>query len=95
MLAIFINALVVLLEIWALVVGISINGVPDNFMYYTQCSNLLGAVAWISCLWSPGLFTCAVNTGILPDSELEAEHADKVFPNMAALLAYLTAILAV
>ncbi len=50
MLAIFINVLVVLLEIWALVVGISINGVPDNFMYYTQCSNLLGAVACAACL---------------------------------------------
>jgi len=36
-----------------------------------------------------GLFTCAVNTGILPDSELEAEHADKVFPNMVALLNWL------
>jgi uncharacterized protein (DUF1810 family) len=50
MLAIFINALVVLLEIWALVVGISINGVPGNFMYYTQCSNVLGAVACALCL---------------------------------------------
>ena len=37
-----------------------------------------------------GLFTCAVNTGILPDADLEAEHADKVFPNMAALLKWLT-----
>jgi phosphoglycolate phosphatase-like HAD superfamily hydrolase len=44
-----------------------------------------------------GLFTCAVNTGILPDSDLEAEHADKVFPNMAALLKWLqdSAILSV
>ena len=48
--AIVINALVVLLEIWALVVGISINGIPGNFIYYTQCSNLLGAIACALCL---------------------------------------------
>ena len=44
-----------------------------------------------------GLFTCAVNTGILPDSDLEAEHADKVFPDMASLLKWLqdSAILSV
>ncbi len=35
------------------------------------------------------LFTAAVNTGILPDSVLWEEHADLVFPNMAALLAWL------
>ena len=33
-----------------------------------------------------GLFVIAVNTGILPDEELAAEHADKIFPNMEALL---------
>jgi len=33
-----------------------------------------------------GLFTIAVNTGILPDSDLEAEGADLVLPNMAGLL---------
>lgn len=32
------------------------------------------------------LFTIAVNTGILPDEELAAEHADIIFPNMEALL---------
>lgn len=36
-----------------------------------------------------GLFTIAVNTGILPDSALEAEKADKVFPNMNALLEWI------
>ena len=35
------------------------------------------------------LFTAAVNTGILPDSALWEEHADVVFPNMPALLAWL------
>ena len=34
-----------------------------------------------------GLYTIAVNTGILPDEMLKAEHADRVLPNMAALLA--------
>ena len=33
-----------------------------------------------------GLFTCAVNTGPLADKILANEGADKVFPNMAALL---------
>lgn len=36
-----------------------------------------------------GLFTVAVNTGILPDSALADEGADRVFPNMAALLQWL------
>ena len=36
-----------------------------------------------------GLFTAAVNTGILPDSALWEEKADIVLPNMAALLAWL------
>ena len=35
-----------------------------------------------------GLFTIAVNTGILPDEALTAEGADRVFPNMTALLHY-------
>ena len=36
-----------------------------------------------------GLAVMAVNTGILPDEALAAEGADHVFPNMAALLAWL------
>jgi len=36
-----------------------------------------------------GLFTIAVNTGILSDYELSVEGADKVFPNMDALLQWL------
>ena len=36
-----------------------------------------------------GIFTCAVNTGILPDSDLLEEGADKVFPSMQALLDWL------
>ena len=37
-----------------------------------------------------GLFTIAVNTGILPDSDLAAENADRIFPNMDALLRWLS-----
>lgn len=36
-----------------------------------------------------GLYAIAVNTGILPDSALAEEGADKIFPNMAALLTWL------
>ncbi len=50
MAAIAINALVVALEVWAIGTGISINGMPGNFVFYTQCSNLLGAVACALCL---------------------------------------------
>lgn len=42
-----------------------------------------------------GLYTIAVNTGILPDSDLWDEKADLVLPNMQALLEKLTAILSV
>ena len=50
MTAMFINALVVVLEVWGLATSISINGMPGNFVFYTQCSNLLGAVACFLCL---------------------------------------------
>ena len=36
-----------------------------------------------------GLFVAAVNTGPLPDSDLTAEGADRVFPSMHALLEWL------
>ena len=42
-----------------------------------------------------GLYTIAVNTGILPDADLAAEGADEVLPNMQALLERITAILSV
>jgi beta-phosphoglucomutase-like phosphatase (HAD superfamily) len=38
------------------------------------------------------LFTCAVNTGPLPDSELAAEGADRIFPDMQALLEWLISL---
>ena len=42
-----------------------------------------------------GLYTAAVNTGILSDADLAAEGADIVLPDMKALLQHLTAILSV
>lgn len=48
--AVVVNALVVVLEIWAIGRGISINGMPGNFVFYTQCSNLFGAVACALCM---------------------------------------------
>ncbi|MDO4806044.1 MAG: hypothetical protein Q4A07_02225 [Coriobacteriales bacterium] len=50
MAAIIVNALVVVLEAWAIGTGISINGMPGNFVFYTQCSNLFGAIACALCL---------------------------------------------
>ena len=48
--AIAVNALVVVLEVWAVGVGVSEHGLAGNFVYYTQCSNLLGAIACAACL---------------------------------------------
>ncbi len=42
-----------------------------------------------------GLYTVAVNTGILSDADLAAAGADVVLPDMKALLQHLTAILSV
>ena len=48
--AIAVNALIVVLEAWAIAQGIALHGLAGNFMYYTQCSNLLGGVACAVCL---------------------------------------------
>ena len=48
--AIALNALVVVLEIWAIGYSISKNGFPDNYVFYTQCSNLMGAIVCALCL---------------------------------------------
>lgn len=50
MVAIGLNVLVVVLEVWAIGTSILLNGMPNNFVFYTQCSNLLGAVACALCL---------------------------------------------
>ena len=48
-LAIAINALVVVLEVWAAVNGIARRG-AESFMYYTALSNMFGCVACLVCL---------------------------------------------
>jgi len=58
-----------------------------------ECIVVENAPLGVRAAKAAGLFTCAVNTGILPDSELEAEQADKVFPNMAELLKWLQEII--
>lgn len=47
--AIALNALVVLLEIWAIGNGVQQRGVAD-FMYYTELSNIFGGIACAMCL---------------------------------------------
>lgn len=51
-----------------------------------ECAVVENAPLGVRAGKAAGLFTIAVNTGILPDSELAAEHADLIFPNMEALL---------
>ena len=48
-LAIALNVLIVVLEIWAIGNGIEQRGIGD-FMYYTELSNLFGGVACLLCL---------------------------------------------
>ena len=47
--AIGINLLVFVLEVWAIWHGILKHGIAGNFVYYTECSNLLGGVACLAC----------------------------------------------
>ena len=54
-----------------------------------ECMVVENAPLGIHAAKAAGLFTIAVNTGILPNSDLEAEHADIVLPNMSALLDWL------
>ena len=75
------------------------NGKPDPEPYLkawersgfnkSECYVVENAPLGVRAGKAAGLFTIAVNTGILPDSALEAEKADKVFPNMNALLEWL------
>ena len=48
--AIAMNALIVVLEVWATGRGIAVHGIAGNFTVYTQCSNLLGGIACAACL---------------------------------------------
>lgn len=47
--ALAVNVIVVAFEVWAIAFGIGRNGVAGNFIYYTECSNLFGAVACAIC----------------------------------------------
>ena len=54
-----------------------------------ECMVVENAPLGVRAAKAAGLFCIAVNTGILPDSDLEAEHADIIFPKMATLLEWL------
>lgn len=60
-----------------------------------ECMVVENAPLGVRAAKAAGLYTIAVNTGILPDSDLTAEGADEVLPNMQALLDRVTAILSV
>ena len=51
-----------------------------------ECMVVENAPLGVRAAKAAGLFCAAVNTGILPDSDLAAEHADLILPNMKALL---------
>ena len=48
--SIALNAAVVALEAWALAFSMAKNGPIENYVFYTQCSNLMGAIACLACL---------------------------------------------
>ena len=54
-----------------------------------ECMVVENAPLGVRAAKAAGLFTIAVNTGILPDSALAEEKADIIFPNMEALLQWL------
>ena len=47
--AIAINAVVFVLEVWAMSIGIGRHGVAGNFIFYTECSNLFAGIACAIC----------------------------------------------
>ena len=48
--AIALNAAIVVLEAGAIGYSMMRNGAIENFVFYTQCSNLMGAIACLACL---------------------------------------------
>ena len=50
--AIAVNVIVVVLEVWAMSVGIGRHGLAGNFIFYTECSNLFGAIACAVCAFA-------------------------------------------
>lgn len=63
----------------------------------SECMVVENAPLGVRAAKAAGLFCCAVNTGPLPDSELAAEHADRIFHSMDELLKWIqeSAILSV
>jgi len=63
----------------------------------SECMVVENAPLGVRAAKAAGLFCCAVNTGPLPDSELAAEHADRIFHSMLELLDWIqeSAILSV
>lgn len=63
----------------------------------SECMVVENAPLGVRSAKAAGLFCCAVNTGPLPDSELAAEHADRIFHSMQELLDWIqeSAILSV
>ena len=54
-----------------------------------ECYVVENAPLGVRAAKAAGLFTIAVNTGILPDEELAAEHPDIIFHSMDELLQWL------
>ena len=55
-----------------------------------ECMVVENAPLGVRAAKAAGLYTLAVNTGPLPDEELAAEHADRIFHSMEELLQWLT-----
>lgn len=58
-----------------------------------ECMVVENAPLGVRAAKAAGLFTCAVNTGILPDDDLAAEHPDRLFHSMDELLNWLSQII--
>ena len=54
-----------------------------------ECMVVENAPLGVRAAKAAGLFTCAVNTGILPDSDLAEEQADCIFHSMEELLEWI------
>ena len=48
--AIALNAAIVVMETWALAFSMAKNGPIENYVFYTQCSNLMGAISCLACM---------------------------------------------
>ena len=57
-----------------------------------ECMVVENAPLGVRAAKAAELFTCAVNTGPLPDADLAEEGADRIFPDMQALLEWLISL---